>query len=152
MGPATDPMVVAQTTTDRSRPRLAGAARSAAAYLVWLLAVVPPPKRNIPTTISGNEPATAAAMTTAAPMNATTRPSRSPQRRPRNAERLRTLGAHAIAVDEVTHRGKRTFGIIAYFEREPERLPETLEVKCGKKSVRVPLVAKVSERFRPDKV
>ena len=38
LGPSTEPIVVAQTTIERSRPRCAGCARSAAAYRAWLLA------------------------------------------------------------------------------------------------------------------
>src|SRR5690606_14185966 len=42
-GPATAPIVVAQTTIDRCRARWSGVARSVAAYLDWLLAAVVAP-------------------------------------------------------------------------------------------------------------
>ena len=84
-GPATEPIVVAQTTRLRSRPRWCGAARSAPANRLWLPAAVPPPKRRLPRRSRGSDGRAAAAMTRRAPAAATTYPRTSPGRRPRAA-------------------------------------------------------------------
>ena len=70
--------------------------------------------------------------------------------RERHAERLRALGAHAIAVDEMTRRGERTFGLVAMFEDKPRGVPKTVEVEVGKKVVAVPVRAVKAERFRAE--
>lgn len=70
--------------------------------------------------------------------------------RKRFATTLERLGAAGIAVDRVTVRGKRTFGVIAFFTRRPRRaLSKALVVKRGAVTVKVPLVVRV-ERFRPE--
>lgn len=70
--------------------------------------------------------------------------------RERHAEFLRQLGAHAIAVDEVKRKGDTGFAVIAFFQEKPEGVPRTLEVKSGKKTLEVPLVARVQEKFKPE--
>jgi hypothetical protein len=57
---------------------------------------------------------------------------------------LRKLGAHSIAVDERKRDGEKSFAVIAFFDRKPSRdIPESLEVKSGKRTVDVPLVVEV---------
>lgn len=63
---------------------------------------------------------------------------------------LRDLGAHAITVDEVRRKGEKTYAVVAFFEQKPEGIPGTLEIKSGKKTLQVPLVAQVVEKFRPE--
>ena len=63
----TVPMVVAQTTMLRSRPRCAGRARSAAANRLWLVAVLAPPKRRLATRSRGKLRTTPATMSPTAP-------------------------------------------------------------------------------------
>ena len=63
---------------------------------------------------------------------------------------LRGLGAHAIAVDEVAHKGEKTFAVVAFFTKKPADVPGTLEVKSGKTTLAVPLVARVTEKFKPE--
>jgi hypothetical protein len=70
--------------------------------------------------------------------------------RARHAEALRLLGAHAIAVDTVRWQGKKTFGVVAYFEHKPPRVPRTLEVTSGRKRLTVPVSARLMERFKPE--
>lgn len=70
--------------------------------------------------------------------------------RGQHADFLRQLGAHAIAVDEVQRKGDKGFAVIAYFEERPAGVPRTLEVKSGKKTLEVPLVARVQEKFKPE--
>jgi len=75
------------------------------------------------------------------------------QARNQHSDLLRKLGAHAIAVDEIKRSGRSTFAVIAFFEKEPTKdLPQSLEVKSGKQTVQVPLVARVVEKFRPEKL
>ena len=65
------------------------------------------------------------------------------------AEHLRGLGAHAVAVDQVKHRGKKTFAVIPFFEKKPRQtVPEVLEVRSAGKKVRVPAVVRIQERFK----
>ena len=54
-GPSTDPIVVAQTTVLRSRPRCAGVARSVAAYRLCRFVAVTAPSITIPTSSTGND-------------------------------------------------------------------------------------------------
>lgn len=68
--------------------------------------------------------------------------------RERYSEYLRGLGAHAIAVDQVKSKRAKTFAVIALFQRKPDDVPATLEVKSGKRTVQVPLVARVAPKFK----
>jgi hypothetical protein len=70
--------------------------------------------------------------------------------REQHADYLRELGAHAIAVDEVKRKGDTEFAVIAFFEEKPKAVPRTLEVKSGRKTLEVPLVARVQEKFKPE--
>jgi hypothetical protein len=70
--------------------------------------------------------------------------------REQHSDYLRALGAHGIAVDEVKQKGTKSFAVIAFFEEPPESVPETLEVKAGKKTKEVPLVARRMERFKAE--
>jgi hypothetical protein len=63
---------------------------------------------------------------------------------------LRDLGAHAIAVDEVKRKGQKTFAVVAFFTQQPDDVPVMLEVKNGKTTLEVPLVARVMEKFKPE--
>jgi len=68
------------------------------------------------------------------------------------SDELRKKGAHALAVDEVKRKGAETFAVIAYFEKKPADAPATLEVKRGKKTLQVPLVVRVQEKFKPERL
>ena len=70
--------------------------------------------------------------------------------REQHAEYLRKLGAHAIAVDEVPQKRGKTFAVIASFERRPPKVPPTLEVRQGKTTTQVPLVARVAPKFKAE--
>jgi hypothetical protein len=66
---------------------------------------------------------------------------------------LRELGAHAIAVDELKQRGGESFSVVAYFDKKPSQpVPKFLEVKSGKKTLKVPLKVLIAEKFRPEKL
>ncbi len=68
--------------------------------------------------------------------------------REQNSEFLRGLGAHAITVDQVKGKRDKTFAVVAYFQKKPDGVPTTLEVKSGKRIVQVPLVARVAPKFK----
>lgn len=70
--------------------------------------------------------------------------------RERHSDELHDLGAHAIAVDQIQRKGEKTFAVIAFFEEKPEKVPHKLTVKNGKRTLEVPLVARVSEKFKPE--
>jgi hypothetical protein len=70
--------------------------------------------------------------------------------REKHSDALRNLGAHAIAVDQVQRKGEKTFAVVAFFDEKPEKVPQKLTVKTGKKTLEVPLVARVSEKFKPE--
>jgi hypothetical protein len=70
--------------------------------------------------------------------------------REQHAESLRAMGAHAVMVDEEPGSGGRKFAVHALFEKEPARAPKELEVKTKGRTVKVPLVARKAERFRPE--
>jgi hypothetical protein len=70
--------------------------------------------------------------------------------REQHADFLRDLGAHGITIDEMKQRGEKTFAVIALFDHQPEEIPDTLEIKRGKKVMTVPLVARVAKKFKPE--
>ncbi|MEK6320693.1 MAG: hypothetical protein AABN33_03305 [Acidobacteriota bacterium] len=70
--------------------------------------------------------------------------------REQHADFLRDLGAHGIAVDEVRHKGEKTFAIIAFFKEKPDDVPSALEVKTGKRTLKVPVIPRLMEKFRPE--
>ena len=70
--------------------------------------------------------------------------------REQNADSLRTMGAHAITIDEIKRKGEKTFAVVALFEQKPDKVPTTLTAKNGDKTVTVPLVARVAEKFYPE--
>lgn len=70
--------------------------------------------------------------------------------RDQHADFLRDLGAHGITVDEIKRKGEKSFAVVAFFEEKPDDVPNMLKVQSGKKTLEVPLVARVAERFRPE--
>ncbi len=70
--------------------------------------------------------------------------------REKHSDLLRDLGAHGITVDEVGGKGEKSYAVVAFFEKKPKGIPDTLEVRSGKKTLQVPLVAQVVEKFRPE--
>ena len=65
--------------------------------------------------------------------------------REEHSDFLRELGAHAILVDKVRRGKENTFGVIAFFEREPpESAPDELEIESGGGKKKVPFVARVA--------
>ena len=68
--------------------------------------------------------------------------------REQHSNSLQGMGAHALAVDEIQRKGEKTFAVIAFFEHKPDKIPQTLSVKTRKRTLEVPLVARVSERFK----
>ena len=70
--------------------------------------------------------------------------------REQHADFLRDLGAHGITIDEIKRKGEKSFAVVAFFEKKPDDVPDTLKVQSGKKTLEVPLVARVTERFKPE--
>jgi hypothetical protein len=70
--------------------------------------------------------------------------------REQHSDFLLDLGAHGITVDEVKRKGENSFAVIAFFEKQPAEVPETLTVRSGKRSLEVPLIARVTEKFKPE--
>ena len=70
--------------------------------------------------------------------------------REQNSDFLAGLGAHGVTIDEVKRKGERSFVVIALFEQKPDEVPDTLEVQIGKRTLQVPLVARVTEKFKPE--
>jgi hypothetical protein len=68
--------------------------------------------------------------------------------RQKHSEYLRSLGAHAIAVDQVAKKGDKGYAVIAMFDQKPSDVPKSLDVTVGKKTVSVPLKVQKAERFR----
>jgi hypothetical protein len=66
--------------------------------------------------------------------------------REKHSDYLQKSGAHTIAVDKVkTGKGKNSFGVIAYYENEPDKkLPKILEIENDGKKIKVPLQAEFS--------
>ncbi|HEY5746108.1 MAG TPA: hypothetical protein VIU12_08540 [Chryseolinea sp.] len=65
---------------------------------------------------------------------------------------LRNLGAHAIGVDQIKLRGKNTFAVIAFVDKKSGNVPNSLDIVVGEKSLKVPLVLRLAERFKAEKL
>ena len=70
--------------------------------------------------------------------------------REQHAEALRRLGAHAIAVDEVTRKGEKQFAVIAFFEAKPRRSRAPWKSRAARRRLEVPLVAASQAKFKPE--
>lgn len=70
--------------------------------------------------------------------------------REQHADFLRDLGAHGITVGEIKRKGEKSYAVVAFFEEKPDDVPDMLKVQSGKKTLEVPLVARVREKFRPE--
>jgi Flp pilus assembly protein TadG len=67
------------------------------------------------------------------------------------ADALAASGAHAIAVGQVTRRGRKTFAVIASFARPPATRPKPeVTVTIAGRRVKVPVVVKIAAEFRPE--
>jgi hypothetical protein len=72
--------------------------------------------------------------------------------REQHSDFLLELGAHGITIDEVKRKGEKSFAVVAFFEQKPDEVPDTLRVQIGKKTFEVPLIARISEKFRPESI
>lgn len=70
--------------------------------------------------------------------------------REQHSDFLVDLGAHGITIDEVKRKGQKSFAVVALFEEKPEEFPETLTVQSGNKTLEVPVVVRVQEKFKPE--
>jgi hypothetical protein len=70
--------------------------------------------------------------------------------REQHSDFLGDLGAHGITIDEVKHKGEKSFAVVAFFTEKPDEVPDTLKIQSGKKTLEVPLVARVQERFKAE--
>ena len=100
LGPATAPMVMAQTTADRERPRCSGSARSTAANRAWRFAAVPTPTPAAPTTRKAKTPETTDTTMSTAPARAAASPVARLILRPRRSA-SEASGSAAIAAASV---------------------------------------------------
>ena len=64
--------------------------------------------------------------------------------RTQHSDFLRALGAHSIGVNELKGKGESGFAVTAFFSKQPTKLvPQTLEVKSGKRTIDVPLLVQI---------
>lgn len=64
--------------------------------------------------------------------------------RAQHSDFLKQLGAHSIGVNECKHMAEPGFAVIAFFDRKPsKKLPQTLKVKSGKRTLDVPLEVEI---------
>ena len=69
--------------------------------------------------------------------------------REQHSDYLKDSGAHALAVDKIRRGGEDTFGVIAFYEQEPDGpLPESLEIEQDGKMKSVPLATMITPRAR----
>ena len=67
--------------------------------------------------------------------------------REKHSDYLQQIGAHAVGVDEIDYEGSQTFGVIAYFESQPnDAIPDTLEIDQQGTTKRVPLMTVITSR------
>ncbi|MCM3872922.1 MAG: hypothetical protein ND895_19755 [Pyrinomonadaceae bacterium] len=70
--------------------------------------------------------------------------------REQHSDFLTDLGAHGVTIDEVKRKGEKSFAVVAFFEQKPDEVPDTLKIQSGKRTLEVPLVARVTEKFKPE--
>ena len=70
--------------------------------------------------------------------------------REEHAGSLHRLGAHGISVEPISGKGREAFAVVAFFDQKPKNVPKTLRIALRKKSLEVPLLVRVVERFRPE--
>lgn len=67
------------------------------------------------------------------------------------SDALVAAGAHAIAVDQIKRGARKTFAVIASFERAPATRPDReVVVTIAGRRVKVPVVVKIAPRFQPE--
>jgi hypothetical protein len=67
--------------------------------------------------------------------------------REQHSDYLKASGAHAIAVDKITGGGADAFGVIAFYEKQPDGpLPDSLEIEQDGNKKRVPLATMITPR------
>jgi hypothetical protein len=67
--------------------------------------------------------------------------------REQHSDYLKDSGAHAIAVDKIKDGGADTFGIIAFYDKEPVGpLPDSLEIEQDGNIKSVPLATMITPR------
>ncbi len=67
------------------------------------------------------------------------------------AEHLRRMGSHGISVQEEIVAGRKSYAVIAMFDRKPKTaVPKVLELQSKGKAHKVPLKVRIVERFKPD--
>jgi hypothetical protein len=72
--------------------------------------------------------------------------------RAKEAERLRRLGAHAIEVRQVQRKHRKTFVVVALFERNPPKtLPRSLSIIRSGKPRTVELIGQQAPPFQADR-
>jgi hypothetical protein len=70
--------------------------------------------------------------------------------REQHGDYLSDLGAHGITIDEIQQKGEQSFAVVAMFEQKPKDVPDTLKVKRGKRTLEVPLVTRIAEKFKAE--
>lgn len=72
--------------------------------------------------------------------------------REEHAGSLQKLGAHGISVEPISRTGRRgqAFAVVAFFDQKPKNLPKTLRIASRSKSLEVPLLVRIVERFRAE--
>ena len=68
--------------------------------------------------------------------------------REQHSDYLTDLGAHGITIDE--DEGANCFAVVALFEKKPADMPAKLTVRKGKKTVEVPLRARVAGKYKAE--
>lgn len=70
--------------------------------------------------------------------------------REQHSEQLQELGVHAIAVDEIKHKGEKTFAVIAFVEKASDSIPKFITAQKGEETLDVPLKVKIATKFKPE--
>lgn len=71
--------------------------------------------------------------------------------RTQHSDFLRGLGAHSIGVNEFKSKGESGFAVTAFFSKQPTKpVPQTLEVKSGKRTIEVPLIVQIMKMPSPE--
>lgn len=70
--------------------------------------------------------------------------------RDQHFDHLQKLGAHTLAIDTLAEGKKKSFAIFAFVDGNPGQIPESVEVKTGTKTTKVPVIVEKSEKFKPE--
>jgi hypothetical protein len=68
--------------------------------------------------------------------------------REKHSDSLVRKGAHAISVDEVKEKGKKSFAVKVFVDKVSKAMPQFLTLKDKNATINVPVIVQKEEKFK----